>query len=46
MKSFVEFNNAKRAETNTEFGKQFYKFMNNSIYGRTMMNTRKFVQSE
>ncbi|VVC30263.1 DNA polymerase, palm domain,DNA-directed DNA polymerase, family B, conserved site [Cinara cedri] len=31
-----------RANTDDEFLKDYYKLMNNSVFGRTMMNTRNF----
>ena len=34
-----------RRESNTEFEKSFYKLILNSLYGRMLMNTRKFCDS-
>ena len=41
MKSYKDFNRAKRAETRNEFGKDLYKFFNLSVFGKTMENTRE-----
>lgn len=40
---YVEFNNAKRQEAVCKTQKDFYKCMNNSFFGRSMMNPRKRV---
>jgi len=38
---YIEFNNAQRKMATSEFEKSFYKLLNNSFYGRTLMNKRK-----
>ena len=41
MKSFIEFNIDKRTKATNDFKVDFFKLMNNSIYGKTMENVRK-----
>ena len=41
LKPFIEFNTIKRAQATTEFGKAFFKLLNNSVFGKTMQNVRK-----
>jgi hypothetical protein len=41
MRSYIEFNTQKRKEAKTKIEKDFYKLLNNSIYGKTMENIRK-----
>lgn len=43
LKPYIEFNNEKRKLAVDDFQKNFYKKMNNSFFGRTMMNVRKRV---
>ena len=40
MQSFIDFNISKRKIAKDEFEKKFFKDMNNSVYGRTLMNKR------
>lgn len=36
MKSYIEFNSLKRAASKNSFDSNFYKFLSNSLYGKTM----------
>lgn len=41
LKPFIDFNTTKRAHATSEFERDFYKLVNNAIFGRSMMNLRK-----
>ena len=44
MRHYIDFNTKKRTIPNNEADKNFFKLMNNSVYGKAMENLRKRIK--
>ena len=46
MKNYIDENTKRRSKSKNDFEKEFYKLMNNDVYGKQLQNERKHCNVE